>query len=153
MTSKPEEQEARGDVSAHLDRPSASTGSTAAAVEPTSIVARVEYLLEYLRLCTETSKGYALTASTKQRRLCRAVEGATLTVCVVELERVITGEPFGFTLPAVREAQSVGSEADTVSDGERTVDALPIPQEDLPADAARLLRDHAWDLYGDKGAK
>lgn len=27
--------------------------------------------------------------------------------------------------------------------------ALPIPQGDLPEDAARLLRDHAWDLYGD----
>lgn len=72
--------------------------ATASAGEPTTIVARAEYLLRYLRACAETSEGFAKTARTKQRRLVRAVEAAILTVCIVELERVLTGEPFGFTL-------------------------------------------------------
>lgn len=97
MTKKPI-REGADSVEAVTSRTAAENESHA---DEGSVTARAEHLLRYLRRCAETSEGYAKTARTKQRRLCRAIEAATLSVCIIELRRVLTGEPFGFTLPVL----------------------------------------------------
>lgn len=59
---------------------------------------RICDIKRYLELCRETSVDHAQRGRRREYRRERAIEGATLSVCIEELGRALSGEPAGFTL-------------------------------------------------------